>query len=43
MEGTPALGVMEEESGFVKVRRRSWARLIEKVWMDDPEIRPRCG
>ena len=29
--------------GFVKVRRRSWARLIQKVWLQDPEKCPRCG
>ena len=33
----------EEESGFVRLRRRSWARLIEKVWLEDPELCPRCG
>jgi hypothetical protein len=43
-KGPPAVGVIdEEESGFVKVRRRNWARLIQKVWMEDPEICPRCG
>jgi hypothetical protein len=35
--------IEEEESGFVKVRRRSWARLIRKVWLSDPEECPRCG
>jgi ribosomal protein S27E len=40
----PAVTVMEEEeSGFVRLRRRSWARLIQKVWMEDPELCPRCG
>ncbi len=43
-EGPPAVGVIEEEeSGFVRVRRRNWARLIRKVWLDDPEGCPRCG
>ena len=43
-QGPPAVGVIEEEeSGFVKVRRRNWARLIRKVWMADPEECPRCG
>jgi ribosomal protein S27E len=43
-EGPPAVGVIEEEeSGFVKMRRRNWARLIMKVWMEDPEKCPRCG
>jgi len=32
-----------EESGFVKVRRKNWARLIMKVWLEDPERCPRCG
>jgi hypothetical protein len=42
-DGPPAVGVIEEEeSGFVKVRRRSWARLIRKVWIADEEC-PRCG
>ena len=27
----------------MRVRRRNWARLIRKVWMDDPEECPRCG
>jgi hypothetical protein len=41
-DGPPAIGVIEEEeSGFVKVRRRSWARLIRKVWIE--EVCPRCG
>jgi hypothetical protein len=35
----PAVAVLEaEESGFVRVRRRTWARLIRKVWLDDPEL-----
>ncbi len=33
----------EEESGFVKVRRRNWARLIAKVYLEDPQVCPRCG
>jgi hypothetical protein len=32
-----------EEAGLVKVRRRSWARLIRKVWLEDPELCQRCG
>ena len=32
-----------EESVFVKVRRRNWARLIQKVWLEDPTLCPRCG
>ena len=37
------LVVDAEESEFVKVRRRNWARLIKKVWLDDPTLCPRCG
>jgi hypothetical protein len=37
------LVVDSEESQFVKVRRRNWARLIRKVWLDDPTLCPRCG
>ena len=41
--------IAEEEGGrelaqrprFVRLRRRSWARLIRKVWLDDPELCPR--
>jgi hypothetical protein len=29
--------VEEEESEFVRVRRRNWARLIRKVWLDGHE------
>src|SRR5881397_3010691 len=44
IEKAPAVAVLEaEESGFVRVRRRSWARLIQKVWLDDPELCPKCG
>ena len=33
----------DEESEFVKVRKRNWARLIAKVWKEDPELCPECG
>lgn len=33
----------QPESDFVRVRRRSWAQLIRKVWMVDPELCERCG
>ncbi len=33
----------EEESDFVKVRRKSWRRLIIKVWLEDPQLCPGCG
>ncbi len=40
----PSLPVIDgEESAFVRVRRRSWARLIQKVWLDDPTLCKRCG
>ncbi len=35
--------VEDPDSEFVRVRKRSWARLIQKVWLDDPEACPRCG
>ncbi len=39
----PALTVEDEESEFLKVRKRKWARLIAKVWLDDPTLCPTCG
>jgi hypothetical protein len=47
-KGAPAApaavpAIDEEEGGFVRVRRRNWARLIAKVYLDDPEVCPRCG
>jgi len=27
----------------VRVRKRNWARLIKKVWLEDPSLCPRCG
>ena len=33
----------DEESEFIKLRKRNWARLIAKVWKDDPEVCPQCG
>ncbi len=35
--------VDDEDSEFVKVRKKNWARLIRKVWLEDPELCPRCG
>jgi len=32
-----------EDSEFVRVRKRNWVRLIQKVWKDDPEVCPQCG
>ena len=40
----PVVAAMEEEeSGLVRLRRRSWARLIQKVWMENPELVPAAG
>ncbi|MBN1319765.1 MAG: hypothetical protein JXA87_02890 [Thermoleophilia bacterium] len=33
----------DEESAFVRLRRRSWGRLIAKVWLDDPSLCRCCG
>ena len=33
----------DEESAFVRVRKRHWARLSAKVWKENPEICPQCG
>jgi len=33
----------DEESAFVRVRKRHWARLSAKVWKENPEIFPQCG
>jgi hypothetical protein len=42
--GVPAAVVAEGgESEFVRLRRRSWARLIAKVWKDDPSLCSSCG
>ena len=35
--------VEEEESEFVRVRRKNWRRLISKVWLDDPQLCRGCG
>jgi hypothetical protein len=35
--------VEEEESEFVRVRRKNWRRLIAKVWLDDPQLCRGCG
>jgi hypothetical protein len=34
--------VAEEESEFVKLRRRTWARLISRVYLEDPSLRGSC-
>jgi hypothetical protein len=33
----------EEDSAFLRKRKRSWAKLIAKVYLDDPEICRSCG
>ena len=33
----------EEESAFVRLRRKNWARLIAKTYLEDPSLCPSCG
>ncbi len=33
----------EAEDPFTRKRRRDWARLIARTWLEDPETCPRCG
>jgi hypothetical protein len=33
----------DEDSDFVRTRRKNWARLISKVYLEDPELCPKCG
>jgi hypothetical protein len=33
----------EEDSEFIKTRKRNWAHFIAKIYLQDPEICPRCG
>jgi len=35
---SPEFVVAEEESEFVKLRRKKWARLISKVYLEDPSL-----
>ena len=35
--------VAEEEGEFVRLRRRNWARLIKKVYLEDPCLCASCG
>lgn len=32
-----------EATGFTRARRRAWAHLIRKVWLEDPEQCEKCG
>jgi hypothetical protein len=41
--GIATAGIDEGESGFVRVRRRNWARLIARTYLEDPEVCPQCG
>ena len=38
----PEVVVAEEESEFVKLRRKSWARLISRVYLEDPSLCSSC-
>ena len=35
--------VEEEDSEFVRLRKKNWARLIAKVWLEDPSLCPSCS
>jgi len=37
------VAIEEEETEFVTLRRKSWRRLIAKVWMEDPQLCPGCN
>ena len=39
---SPEVVVAEEESEFVKLRRRTWARLISRVYLEDPSLCRSC-
>ena len=39
----PGVTVVEREGEFLKLRRRSWARLIARTWFEDPSLCPTCG
>mgnify|MGYP001605988630 FL=1 len=42
--GAPTVAVVEgEDSEFMRVRRRNWARLIARVWLENPSLCPTCG
>ena len=38
----PEVVVAEEESEFVKLRRESWARLISRIYLEDPSLCRSC-
>jgi len=33
----------EQESNFERQRKKTWSRLIQKTWLEDPELCPKCG
>ena len=33
----------EEDSEFVRLRKKSWAQLIQKVWDENPSLCSSCG
>ena len=39
----PGVTVVENEGEFLKVRRRSWARLIARAWCENPALCSTCG
>jgi len=41
--GAGEVTIAEEESEFVKLRKRNWARLISKVYLENPSLCPSCG
>ena len=40
---TDVVVVEEQESQFIKLRRKNWARLIEKVYLENPALCSACG
>jgi hypothetical protein len=38
----PTLSPQEEDSEFARGRRRGWAKLISKVWLEDPSLCASC-
>ena len=38
----PQIVGAEEEGEFVRLKRKSWARLIKKLYLDDPTLCPAC-
>jgi hypothetical protein len=38
-----SLASSDDDSPYLKERRRSWARLMHRTWLCDPELCPVCG